>query len=121
RQFSSETQVLSPLAGIERDDRFALSCFTGINQRQCILDLQAAQVSGHGWRRKHFDLKKTIIPIDILVLAQMLLPFSLHAELGYTGIDRPRLRTVDPERKRGGALVDDLDQEGSEAALLKNC
>ena len=121
RQFSPEAQVLSSLAGIEPDDRFALSCFTGVNQRQCILDLQAAQVSGHGWRRKHFDLKKTIIPIDILVLTQMLLPFSLHAELGDTGIDRARLRTGDPERQSGRALIDDFDQEGSEAALLKNC
>src|SRR5437867_2584967 len=76
-----------------------------VNERDDVLDLQAAQRRGQRWLREQFHLEEPPwLAGPGFVLAQDRLVLPLHAQPGHAGVGRTGLRTGDPEPGLDGPL-----------------
>ena len=121
RRLRAEAEVLRSLSDVERDRRLAPSGLARVDQREGVLDVQAAQHRGHRRSREHLHVEKAVAaPLDVLVLAEMRLLHPLARQPGHAGVDRSRLRAADAQPRRAAALVEDLDNRRRVARLLQH-
>jgi hypothetical protein len=121
RGLAPEAEVLRPLADVEPDRRLAAARLTAVEQRQGVLDLQAAQPGRKRRIGEHLRLEEPLLrPAAVLVVDEGELVLPGHAQLGDPRVDRPGLRAADPEGLRDRAFVEHLDDDRRVPCLLEH-